>query len=114
MATIAGRSESKERQSELLREVITRLGAVVESYPDSTPLRYYLADGYRKQSLTIRKANPEEGDRLQEKAMAQLRVCAELGLPSDLRNPAAQLVRTLSGGAETEIEMKILGALPSQ
>jgi hypothetical protein len=114
MATIAGRTESKERQSELLREVITRLNAVIERYPESTSLRYYLADGYRKQALTIGKTAPGESDVLREKAMSQLRICAEIGLPSDLRNPAAQLVRTLSKGAETEIEMKILGTMPSQ
>lgn len=113
MAAIAGKIESKERQSELLREVITRLSSVIERYPDSTSLRYYLADGYRKQALTIRRADPEESERLQEKALAQLRVCGELGLPLDLKNPAAQLVRALSQGSESNLEMKILGAASS-
>lgn len=110
MAVIAARTESKERQSELLREVINRLSSVLEGNPDATSLRYYLAEGYNKQALTIRKDNPEESARLKERAIAQLRVCAELGLPIDLRNPAAQLVRTLSQGTETDIEMKILEA----
>ena len=114
MAVISGRLESKERQSELLREVITRLSSVLETYPDSTPLRYYLADGYRKQSLTIRRTDPEESKRLQEQAMSQLRACAELGLPSDLRNTAVQLFNTLSKGAEPEIGQKILGTIPAQ
>jgi len=113
MAVIAGKTESKERQSELLREATTRLNAVVERYPESTSLRYYLADGYRKQALTIRKTDPGESERLREKAMSQLRICAEIGLPSDLRSPAAQLVRALSSGTETEIEMKILGTISS-
>jgi tetratricopeptide (TPR) repeat protein len=110
MAVIAGRTESKERQSEILREVITRLSSVIEGHPDATSLRYYLAEGYNKQALTIRRDDPEESARLKERAIAQLRVCAELGLSADLRNPAAQLVRTLSQGTETDIEMKILGA----
>lgn len=108
MAAIVGR-ESKELQNELLREAVVRLNAVIENYPEETALRYYLAEGYRKQALTIQKGSPEEGERLQERAMAQLRVCGELGLPSDLKNPAAQLVRQISQGAETDVEMKILG-----
>jgi tetratricopeptide (TPR) repeat protein len=114
MATIVGRTESKERQNELLGEVTTRLSAVIESYPESTSLRYYLAEGYYKQGLTIQTTDLEESKRLQEKAMSQLRVCAELGLPGDLRNTAAQLVRMISKGTKTETEMKILGTSPSQ
>lgn len=113
MAVIAGRLESKARQDELLREVTTRLSSIIETYPSATFLRYYLADGYRKQALTIRKTDPEESQRLQEKAMAQLRVCAELGLPPDLRNPAAQLFSVLSQGREPDIEQRILGTRPS-
>lgn len=109
MAAIVGR-ESKEQQSELLREAVVRLNAVIENFPEETSLRYYLADGYRKQALTIMRNSPEEGARLQERALGQLRVCAELGLPVDLRNPAAQMVRQISQGAETEVEMKILGS----
>jgi hypothetical protein len=109
MAAIVGR-ESKEQQNELLREAIVRLNAVIENYPEETALRYYLAEGYRKQALTIQRSSPEEGERLQERAMAQLRVCGELGLPRDLKNPAAQLVRQISQGAETDVEMKILGS----
>jgi len=114
MALIAGKRESKERQSELLREGISRLSTVIESYPEATALRYYLADGYRKQALTIEKTNPEESKQLQEKALSQLRVCAEIGLPSSLRQTAAALVHTLSSGAEQELEMKILGTALSQ
>ena len=114
MAVIAGRLESKERQSELLREVTTRLSSIVEAYPDATALRYYLSDGYRKQALTIRRTDPEESKRLQERALSQLRACAQLGLPNDLRNPAAQLFNILSQGAEPEIEQKILGTIPSR
>ena len=114
MAVIAGRLENKERQDELLREVTNRLSSMIETYPDSTFLRYYLADGYRKQALTMRKTDAEESQRLQEKAMAQLRVCAELGLPAELRNPAAQLFNVLSKGTEPDIEQKILGTIPSQ
>jgi len=108
MAAIVGR-ESKEQQNEFLREAVVRLNGVIENYPEETSLRYYLAEGYRKQALTIRKSSPEEGERLQERALAQLRVCGELGLPKDLRNPAAQLVRQIAPGTETDIEMKILG-----
>lgn len=114
MAVIVGRLETKERQEELLREVTNRLNSIIEISPDSTFLRYYLADGYRKQALTMRKTDPEESQRLQEKAMAQLRVCAEIGLPADLRNPAAQLFSVLSQGTEPNIEQKILGTIPSQ
>lgn len=114
MAVIDGKLENKERQDELLREVTTRLSSIIEMYPDATFLRYYLADGYRKQSLTIRKTDPEQSERLQEQAMTQLRVCAELGLPSELRNPAVQLFNALSNGAEPEIEQKILGMVPAQ
>ena len=109
MAVIAGKAESKERQNELLREVTTRLGSVVETYPEATSLRYYLADGYRKQALTLRATDPTESQQLEQQAMSQLRACAELGLPSDLRNSAAQLFSTLSKGTEPEIEQKILG-----
>ena len=114
MATIAGKIESKEQQSELLREALIRLDALVGSYPGVASLRYYLAEGYRKQALTIRKLEPEESQRLQEKAMSQLRICAELGLPVDLRNPAAQLVRAISKGTEVDTEMKILGTASAQ
>jgi tetratricopeptide (TPR) repeat protein len=114
MALIVGKMESKERQSELLREANTRLSAMVENYPDSASLRYRLAEGYRKQALTIKKTEPEESERLQEQAMTQLRICAEIGLPIDLREPAAQLFSTLSNGAEPEIEMKIRGSASSQ
>jgi len=114
MAVIAGRLESKERQEELLREATNRLKSVVQSAPESTALRYYLAEGYRKYALTIRRSRPDESQELQEKAMSQLRACAELGLPSDLRNPAAQLVRVLSKGTEPELEQKILGTQSSQ
>jgi len=110
MATIAGKLESKQRQEEILREVSTRLTPVLESFPDATPLRYYLAEGFRKQALTIRQTDPTESERLQELAMSQLRACAELGLPRDLRNPAAQLFNVLSKGEEPETEQKILGA----
>ncbi len=110
MATIAGKLESKQRQEELLREVSTRLVPVLESFPDATPLRYYLAEGYRKQALTIRQTDPTESERLQELAMSQLRACAELGLPRDLRNTAAQLFNVLSKGAEPDTEQKILGS----
>lgn len=109
MAAIVGR-ENKEQQNELLREAVVRLNGVIENFPGETSLRYYLAEGYRKQALTIRNSSPEEGDRLQERALAELRVCGELGLPIDLRNPAAQLVRQIGQGVETEIEMKILGS----
>lgn len=109
MALIVGKMESKERQNELLREANTRLNAIIEDYPDSASLRYRLAEGYRKQALTIKDTNPEESERLQEQAMTQLRVCAEIGLPIDLRDQAAQLFSTLSNGTEPEIEMKILG-----
>lgn len=115
MATIEGSGfKNKERQGELLREVTTRLSSVIEAYPDSTSLRYYLADGYRKQALTIRRTDPAESERLQEKALSQLRACAELGLPNDLRNLAAQLFSTLSKGTEPEIEQKILGTIPAR
>lgn len=110
MAVIAGKLESKQRQEETLREVSTRLTPVLESFPDATPLRYYLAEGYRKQALTVRQTDPAESERLQELAMSQLRACAELGLPRDLRSPAAQLFNVLSKGAEPETEQKILGA----
>ncbi len=111
MATIEGSGlKNKERQLELLREVTTRLSSLVETYPDSSTLRYYLAEAYRKQGLTLRRTDPAEGERLQEKAISQLRVCAELGLPMDLRNPAAHLFSTLSKGNEPEIEQKLLGA----
>lgn len=109
MAAIVGR-DSKEQQNEALREAVVRLNAVIENFPEETSLRYYLAEGYRKQAVTIRRGSPEESDRLQERALAQLRVCGELGLPIDLRNPAAQLVRQIGQGAETEVEMKILGS----
>lgn len=114
MAVIDGKLENKERQDELLREVTTRLSSIIETYPDATFLRYYLADGYRKQSLTMRRTDPAESQRLQEQAMAQLRVCAELGLPSELRNPAVQMFNSLSNGAEPEIEQKILGTIPTR
>ena len=113
MAAIAGRLESKERQEEILREVTNRLTAVLETYPDSTPLRYYLADGYRKQALTLRKTDPDASERLQGMAVTQLRACSEIGLPRDLRNPAAQLFNILSRGAEPDTEQKILGTIPS-
>ena len=112
MAVIAGRLESQERQSELLREVTTRLSAIVEAFPNATALRYYLADGYRKQALTIRRTDPEESQRLQERALSQLRACAQLGLSRDLRNPAAQLFSILSQGSEPETEQKLLGTVP--
>lgn len=112
MAVVDGKLESKERQDELLREVTTRLSSIIEIYPDATFLRYYLADGYRKQSLTIRRTDPGESQRLQEQAMSQLRVCAELGLPAELRNLAIQLFNTLSNGTEPEIEQKILRTNP--
>ena len=114
MAAIAGRIDSKQRQSELLREATTRLNGVVEAFPDSSALRYYLAEGYRKQALTVRRTDPEESKRLQERATAQLRACSELGLPRDLRNPAAQLFNVLSRGSEPETEQKILGAASTQ
>ncbi len=114
MAAIAGRTESKERQSELLRESTTRLNGVVEAYPDVAVLRYYLAEGYRKQALTLRRTDPEESGRLQALAVSQLRACAELGLPRDLRNPAAQLFNVLSKGGESDTEQKILGMPASQ
>ncbi|MBD3309400.1 hypothetical protein GF339_23585 [candidate division KSB3 bacterium] len=114
MAVIGGRIDSKARQSELIREATARLSSLVSTYPDATSLRYYLADGYRKQALTIRRTDPAESERLQEQAMAQLRVCAELGLSRELRNPAAQLFSTLSKGTEPEIEQKILGTIPSR
>ncbi|MDY0094879.1 MAG: hypothetical protein RBT80_19465 [Candidatus Vecturithrix sp.] len=114
MAVIAGRLESKERQDELLREVTTRLGSIIETYPEATFLRYYLADGYRKQSLTLRRVDPDESQQLQEQAMAQLRVCAEIGLPTELRNAAVQLFNALSSGAEPEIEQKILATIPTR
>jgi hypothetical protein len=109
MAAIVGR-ENKDLQSETLREAVVRLNAVIESYPEETSLRYYLAEGYRKQALTIQKSSPEEGARLQERALAQLRVCGELGVPADLRNPAAQLVRQITQGEGSDVEMKILGS----
>ena len=114
MAAIAGRTESKERQSELLREATTRLNGVVEAYPDVTTLRYYLADGYRKQALTLRRTDPQESERMQALALSQLRACSELGLPRELRNPAAQLFNVLSKGSEPDTEQKILGTSPSQ
>jgi len=114
MATIAGRTESKERQNELLREATTRLNGVVEAYPDATTLRYYLAEGYRKQALTLRRTDPQESKRLQALALSQLRACSELGLPRDLRNLAAQLFNVLSKGAEPDTEQKILGTSPAQ
>lgn len=114
MATIEGSGfKDKQRQSELLREGTIRLSSLVEAYPGSTSLRYYLAEGYRKQALTIRRTDPVESERLQTLAMSQLRVCAELGLPGELRNPAAQLFSTLSKGTEPEIEQKLLGLAPS-
>lgn len=109
MASIAGRMESKERQSEVLREANTRLSALIEDYPDAASLRYRLAEGYRKQALTIGNTNPEESERLQQQAMTQLRICAEIGLPEDLRTQAATLFSTLSQGTEPEIRAKILG-----
>lgn len=109
MATIAQRLKNQAQETELLREVATRLSSVVEMFPNATVLRYYFADGYRKQALVIRKTDPTESERLQQLAMAQLRVCAELGLPGDMRSQAAQLFHTLSKGAETDIEQKILG-----
>jgi tetratricopeptide (TPR) repeat protein len=113
MATIEGSGlKNKEQQSELLREVTNRLSSFVETYPDSTSLRYYLAEGYRKQALTVRKADPAESERLQALAVSQLRVCAELGLPGDLRSPAAQLFSVLSKGAEPEVQQKLMGNVP--
>ncbi len=113
MATIEGSGfKNKERQNELLQEVTTRLSSLVEAYPESTSLRYYLADGYRKRALTIRRTDPAESERLQTQAMSQLRVCAELGISGDLRNPAAQLFSILSKGAEPEIEQKLMGLAP--
>ena len=109
MAVIAGKSESKARQNELLQEVSARLSTVLESYPQAAALRYYLADSYRKQALTIAKTSPAESAQLQAKALSQLRVCGELGLPQGLREPAAQLFHLLSKGAETEVEMKLRG-----
>lgn len=114
MAVVAGKLEGKQRQEELLREVSTRLVPVLESYPEATSLRYYLAEGYRKQALTIRQTDAAESERLQELALSQLRACAELGLPRDLQNQAAQLFNVLSKGAEPETEQKILGAVNTQ
>lgn len=110
MAAIASKLESKQRQEEILREVTTRLTSVLEAFPDATSLRYYLAEGYRKQALTIRQTDPAESTRLQEMAMSQLRACGEMKLPRELQNQAAQLFNVLSKGAEPEIEQKILGA----
>jgi tetratricopeptide (TPR) repeat protein len=114
MATVVSKTEGNERRDELLREGTSRLSSVVEAFPESTPLRYYLAEGYRKQALTVRKTDPAEGDRLQTQAVSQLRACAELGLPTELRNPAAQLFNVLSKGAEPETEQKILGTIAAQ
>ncbi|MCP4400657.1 MAG: hypothetical protein GY801_25570 [bacterium] len=114
MATIASKTEGKERRDELLREGTSRLSSVVEAFPEATPLRYYLAEGYRKQALTIRKTDPTESERLKTQATSQLRACAELGLPSEFRNPAAQLFNVLSKGAEPETEQKILGTIAAQ
>ena len=114
MATIVSKTEGNERRDELLREGTSRLSSVVESFPESTPLRYYLADGYRKQALTIRNTDPTESERLQTQAVSQLRACAELGLPTELRNPAAQLFNVLSKGSEPETEQKILGTIAAQ
>lgn len=114
MATIAQKTGDKEQQSALLQEVISRLSVVIESYPDASSLRYYLAQGYYKHALTIQKTNQAESTQLKEKALSQLQVCAEIGLPSDLKNPAAQLVNTLSDGAETDVETKILGGKSSE
>ena len=110
MAAIASKLESKQRQEEILREVTTRLTSVLEAFPDATSLRYYLAEGYRKQALTIRQTDPAESTRLQEMAMSQLRACGEMKLPRELQNQAAQLFNVLSKGAEPEIEQKILGS----
>lgn len=110
MAAIAGRIETKERQSEILREGVVRLNAVIQSYPNAAALRYYLAEGYYKQAVTIQRTDADEGKRLKDMAFAQLGVCAELGLSADLVEPAAYLVRTLSPGMETELEAKILGS----
>ncbi|PID55679.1 hypothetical protein CSB45_14870 [candidate division KSB3 bacterium] len=114
MATIAAKTEGKERRDELLREGTRRLSSVVEAFPESTPLRYYLAEGYRKQALTIRKSDPVESERLSTLAKSQLRACAELSLPNELRNPAAQLFNMLSKGTEPETEQKLLGTIASQ
>jgi tetratricopeptide (TPR) repeat protein len=109
MATIEGSGfKNKEQQNEILREVTTRLSSLVEAYPESTSLRYYLAEGYRKRALTIRKTDPTESERLKTQAMSQLRVCAELGLSENLRNPAAQLFSILSKGTEPEVEQKLM------
>lgn len=110
MAVIAGKTESKERQSEVLREVIMRLDMVVESYPNAAALRYYLAEGYYKQAVTIQKTDAEGSQRLKQNALTQLSVCSELGLPADLKNVAAQLAQTLSPEAGSEIAAKILGS----
>jgi tetratricopeptide (TPR) repeat protein len=112
MAVIVGKMENKERQYQELQEATIRLRTVITSFPGATTLRYYLAEGYRKQALTIRLTDPEESQRLQEQALTQLRACAVLGLPQDLRNPAAQVFRVLSKGSEPEIEQKILGTIP--
>ena len=79
------------------------------AYPDVAVLRYYLAEGYRKQALTLRRTDPQESERLQALALSQLRACSELGLPRDLRNPAAQLFNVMSKGSEPDTEQKILG-----
>ena len=114
MATIVSKTEGNERRDELLREGTNRLSSVVETFPESTPLRFYLAEGYRKQALTIRKTDPSESERLSTQAVSQLRACAELGLPTELRNPAAQLFNVLSKGSEPETEQKILGTIAAQ
>jgi tetratricopeptide (TPR) repeat protein len=114
MAVIAGKIETKERQNEILREGVVRLNAVIQNYPNAAPLRYYLAEGYYKQAVTIQKTDAEEGKRLKNMALAQLGVCAELGLPADLENPAIGLAQMLSPGAEAAaIEAKIMGGKSS-
>ncbi|MCP4284026.1 MAG: CHAT domain-containing protein [Gammaproteobacteria bacterium] len=112
MAAIARQLEGRERPEELLQDVVTRLTSQVKTYPDAAGLRYYLAEGYYKQSLLVEETEPEKHQRLQQHAMAQLRACAELGLPADLRNSAARLFNMLSKGTEPEIEQKILGTIP--
>jgi hypothetical protein len=111
MAAIIG---DKEQQGALLQEVISRLNAVIESYPDASSLRFYLAQGYYKRALTIQKTNQAESTQLKEKALSQLQVCAEIGLPDDLKNPAVELVNVLSDGAATDVATKILGEKSSE
>jgi tetratricopeptide (TPR) repeat protein len=109
MAIIVGRTKGKEKQTTLIKEISEHLSTLIEAYPEEVSLRYYFADVYRQQALLIRKTDPKQSERLHEIAIEQLQACAELGLPPELRNPAALLYNLLTRGMEPEIETLLRG-----